>query len=107
MDEVVAYAKNLNVGFAIPYTFDGAERSYFPDYLVRLEDGQGPEDLLNLIVEVSGEARKDKAAKTAATRTLWVPAINNHGGFGRWAFIEITDPWDAKNTIRRIAKQAM
>jgi hypothetical protein len=33
-------------------------------------------------------------------RNLWVPAINNHGGFGRWAFIEITDPWDAKNTIR-------
>ena len=31
---------------------------------------------------------------------LWVPAINNHGGFGRWAFIEIADPWDAKNTIR-------
>jgi len=31
---------------------------------------------------------------------LWVPAINNHGGFGRWAFIEINDPWDAKNTIR-------
>jgi len=29
-----------------------------------------------------------------------VPAVNNHGGFGRWAFIEIVDPWDAKNTIR-------
>lgn len=26
--------------------------------------------------------------------------INNHGGFGRWAFIEISDPWDAMNTIR-------
>ncbi len=34
------------------------------------------------------------------SRNLWVPAINKHGGFGRWAFIEITDPWDAKNTIR-------
>ena len=45
-------------------------------------------------------ARKDKAAKVATARTLWVPAINNHGGFGRWAFIEISDPWDAKNTIR-------
>jgi type III restriction enzyme len=100
MEEVVAYAKNLNVGFTIPYTFDGAERSYYPDYLVRLDDGHGPDDLLNLIVEVSGEARKDKAAKTAAARTLWVPAMNNHGGFGRWAFIEITDPWDAKNTLR-------
>jgi len=50
--------------------------------------------------EVSGEPRKDKAAKVATARTLWVPAINNHGGFGRWAFIEISDPWDAKNTIQ-------
>jgi type III restriction enzyme len=49
---------------------------------------------------VSGEARKDKATKVATARTLWVPAVNNHGGFGLWAFIEISDPWDAKNTIR-------
>ena len=47
-----------------------------------------------------GERKKDKAAKVATARTLWVPAINGHGGFGRWAFIEISDPWDAKNTIR-------
>jgi type III restriction enzyme len=26
--------------------------------------------------------------------------VNNHGGLGRWAFLEIADPWDAKNTIR-------
>ena len=38
--------------------------------------------------------------KVATARTLWVPAISNHGGFGRWAFIEVADPWDAKNTIR-------
>ena len=36
----------------------------------------------------------------ATARNLWVPAINNHGGFGRWGFLEIVDPWDAKNTIR-------
>jgi type III restriction enzyme len=29
-----------------------------------------------------------------------VPDINNHGGFGRWAFIEVADPWDAQKTIR-------
>ncbi len=57
-------------------------------------------DLLHLIVEVTGEKKKDKAAKVATARTLWVPAINNHGGFGRWAFIEVADPWDAKNIIR-------
>ena len=27
--------------------------------------------------------------------------INNHGGSGSWAFLEIVDPWDAKNTIRK------
>ena len=40
------------------------------------------------------------AAKVAAAQTLWIPAINNHGGFGRWAFVEVTDPWDANGTIR-------
>jgi type III restriction enzyme len=27
--------------------------------------------------------------------------VNAHGGFGRWDFIEIHDPWDAKNAIRK------
>jgi type III restriction enzyme len=33
-----------------------------------------------------------------------VPAVNNHGGFGKWSFIEISDPWDAKNLIREYLK---
>ncbi len=41
----------------------------------------------------------------ATARTLWVPAVNNHGGFGRWAFVEITDPWDAEHTIRATLTQ--
>ncbi len=56
--------------------------------------------MLNLIIEVTGEAKKDKAAKVATARTLRVPAINNHGQFGRWKFLEIADPWDAQNLIR-------
>jgi type III restriction enzyme len=100
MPEVHSYVKNWTSGFTIPYTLDGEERSYIPDYLLRCDDGHGPDDLLTLILEVSGEARKDKAAKVATARNLWVPAINHHGGFGRWAFLEITDPWDAQNTIR-------
>ena len=55
-----------------------------------------------MIVEVTGEKKKDKASKVSTARNLWVPAINNHGGFGRWAFIEISDPWDAKNKIREM-----
>ncbi len=111
MPEVVRYVKNQNLGFTIPYTLNGEEHQYTPDFIACIDDGRSEssplgrgqgEDraLLNLIVEVTGEKKKDKAAKVATAHTLWVPAINNHGGFGRWALIEVTDPWDAKNTIR-------
>lgn len=104
MDEVLCYAKNHNLHFLIPYTVNGDNKNYMPDFIVRLDDGHGRDDPLNLIVEVSGQ--KDgkqgrlKQAKVTTARTLWVPAVNNAGTWGRWAFIEITDPWDAQNTIR-------
>ncbi len=105
LDGVRSYVKNQNLGFTIPYTINGEERQYVPDFIVRLDDGHGNDDLLNLIVEVSGEPKKDKAAKVSTARTLWVPAVNAHGRFGRWEFIEITDPWDAQNTIRAFLQQ--
>ena len=104
MDEVVAYVKNHNLGFTIPYTIDGEQRQYVPDFVVRLDDGHGSDDLLNLIIEVSGAQRRDKESKVDTARTLWVPAINAHGGFGRWGFIEVTDPWNAQTTVREFIK---
>ena len=74
------------------------------DTLARLafrSRAEGAGDLVHAIIEVSGDQeRKDKAAKVATARTLWAPAVNNHGGFGRWVFVEVTDPWDAARTIR-------
>jgi type III restriction enzyme len=98
MPEVLSYAKNQGLNFKIPYAFEGAPMNYVPDYLIRLDDG-GPEPL-NLILEVSGEAKKEKRAKVDAARDLWIPAVNNDGRYGRWAFLEVTDPWDAVNLIR-------
>ena len=103
MDEVDSYVKCQGLGFRIPYTVDGEERGYEPDFLVRIRDGS-VEDI-NLIVEVTGQRKKDKEAKVSTARTLWVPAVNNHGGFGRWAFLEIQDPWDAANLIRAALKR--
>ena len=105
MPEVIRYVKNHNLSFTLPYTLNGEEKNYIPDFIACIDDGHGPGNLLNLIVEVTGEKKKDKAAKVATARTLWVPAINNHGGFGHWAFIEVADPWDAQNLIRGFLKQ--
>ena len=104
MPEVEGYVKNQGLGFAIPYAHEGVERQYFPDYIVRWRQ-PGFEGVLNLIVEVSGERKKDKVARVSTARDLWVPAINNCGQFGRWAFVEITDPWDAGAAMRRAASE--
>lgn len=108
MDEVHAYVKNQNLGFTIPYlTHNLEKRHYVPDFIVRIQDrdgqdrdGQDRDSGVNLILEVSGVEREDKRQKVDTTKNLWVPAVNNHGGFGKWAFLEITDPWDIQNTIR-------
>lgn len=103
MNEVLCYVKNQGLNFTIPYTINGEEKNYVPDFIVRIRNGA--KEPLNLILEVTGESKKEKAAKAATARTLWVPAINNHAVFGQWAYIEITDPWDAMNTIRAVLQK--
>jgi type III restriction enzyme len=100
MNEVLCYVKNQNLGFTIPYTLDSEEHDYIPDFIVKLDDGHGEKNPLNLIIEVTGEKKKDKEVKVSTAKTLWVPAVNNHGGFGRWAFIEIQDPWNVQALMK-------
>jgi type III restriction enzyme len=102
MPEVVSYVKNQGLNLKIPYTFEGRSANYVPDFLIRLRDAAsaGDDDLLTLLLEVSGEAKKEKQAKVAAANDLWVPAVNNWGGLGRWAFLEVTQMENAIDLIR-------
>jgi type III restriction enzyme len=104
MDAVRAYAKNQGIGFRIPYTCDGRAGNYYPDLIVRLDDGRGTADLLNLILEVSGQRKKEKEAKVQTAKTMWVPGVNNLGAFGRWAFLEIdgSNLHKTKQEIRKL-----
>ena len=98
MDEVITYFKNPSAGvLRIPYTFEGRQGNYVPDFVVRINDGRA--DPLNVLIEVTGERKKDKVAKVEAARTYWVPSVNNLGEYGRWGFAEITDPWEAADLI--------
>jgi type III restriction enzyme len=102
MPEVVSYAKNQGLNLKVPYTFEGRPGNYVPDFLIRLRDrdSTGDDDLLTLVLEVSGEAKKEKQAKVAAAADLWVPAVNNWGGLGRWGFLEVTHMENAADHIR-------
>jgi type III restriction enzyme len=98
MPEVIRYVKNDHLGFTIPYTLNGQQKNYTPDFVVHWNDGK--DDPLQLLVEVSGERNRKKEAKTSIAEAMWVPAVNNVGTWGRWDFVEIEDPWDAENQIR-------
>jgi type III restriction enzyme len=68
MPEVRAYVKNQGLGFTIRYAFDAEPRSYIPDFIAKVEDGHGDDDLLSLIIEVTGQARPDKIERVATAR---------------------------------------
>lgn len=100
MPEVFAYVKNQGLNFTIPYTKGGEEKKYIPDFIVLMDDGHGRDDPLHVIVEITGERREDKPLKVDTAKRLWVPAVNHHGGYGRWHFVEVLDPWNIETQLR-------
>jgi type III restriction enzyme len=89
--KVRAYVKNHNLGLEVPYRYGSEMRTYLPDFVVLVDDGNGPDDLLHLVVEIKGYRREDAKEKKSTMETYWVPGVNNHGAYGRWAFAEFTE----------------
>jgi type III restriction enzyme len=87
-ESVLSFAKNFNMGFAIPYLHNGEKRDYVPDFLVRLQ-WKGKE-VGNLILEVKGHDPLEGTKKAAALR--WVNAVNNDGRYGLWDYRIVHDP---------------
>jgi type III restriction enzyme len=88
---VKAYVKNHNLGLEVPYRYGSETRKYLPDFIVRVDDGHGDGDLLNLVVEIKGYRREDAKVKKETMDTYWVPGVSNLGRYGRWAFAEFTE----------------
>jgi len=92
--KVLAYVKNHNLGLEVPYRYGSEMRIYIPDFIVQIDDGHGKDDPLNLIVEIKGYRREDAKEKKSTMENYWVPGVNNHGHYGRWAFAEFTDVFE-------------
>lgn len=87
--KVLAYVKNHNLGFEVPYRYGSETRTYIPDFIVLIDDGQ--EDPLRLVVEIKGYRREDAKDKKRTMETYWVPGVNNLQKYGRWAFAEFAE----------------
>lgn len=90
--EVHAWAKNDHLDFKIRYLYRGSSRNFVPDYLIRLSNGE------TLVLEVKGQDSEQNRAKREAMRT-WAKAVNEQGGFGRWAFETVFDPAKTRDAI--------
>ena len=94
---VKAYVKNHNLGLEVPYRYGSETRTYIPDFIVLVDDGKGEDDLLHLIVEIKGYRGEDAKDKKSTMETYWVPGVNRHGSYGRWAFAEFTDVYEMES----------
>lgn len=87
IQNLISWVKNDHIGFEINYVYQGEYHTYYPDFIVRLEDDR------YLLIEVKGQKTdKDKAKWSAAEE--WVKAVNTSGKFGTWEFKVLEKPDD-------------
>lgn len=94
--KVHSYVKNQGLNFEVPYLHAGVSRRYLPDFIVRVDDGRGPDDLLNLIVEIKGYRGEEAKDKKSTMEVYWIPGVNNLKVHGRWAFCELTELFEVE-----------
>ena len=99
---VRAYVKNQGLGLEVPYRSGSIPRTYIPDFIVLVDDGCGEDDPLHLIVEIKGYRGEDAKDKKATMETYWVPGVNERGGFGRWAFAELTEFYEIETAFNEL-----
>jgi len=102
---VLAYVKNQGLGFEVPYRNGPVARRYVPDFVVRLDDGKGEIDPLNLVLEVKGYRDEDAKVKAQTMHELWVPGVNNLERFGRWAFAEFIEVFGMENAFTELIER--
>ena len=101
---VLAYVKNQGMQFEVPYRDGVQARRYWPDYIVRVDDGG--EEPLNIIVEIKGFRNTDAQLKAETMRARWVPGVNNLGTHGRWAFAEFRDVYEIEAAFAKLVLDA-
>ncbi len=105
-DRVRAYVKNHNLGLEVPYLYGSTMRKYIPDFIVKIDDGHGDDDLLNVIVEIKGYRGEDAKDKASTMRNCWLPGVNNLKVYGRWAFVELREVFQIETEFAKMVEDA-
>ena len=85
LDCVDFYTPNdRQVGLVVPYDYNGEQKSYEPDFIIRLRGGK------TIMLEIKGVGGKihdeNKVYAKNAAAKKWCAAVSNLGSFGRWEY---------------------
>lgn len=98
-DLVVSFVKNDHLGFAVLYNHNGVIRKYYPDFLIRLTNGD------YLVLEVKGQDSQREQTKREYLKE-WVEAVNGQGGFGKWHCGVSFEPSDIESQLRHCMERS-
>ena len=93
-DLVESFVKNDHLGFYILYNHNGVIRKYYPDFMIRLSNGE------YLILETKGIDNQQNKTKREFLNE-WVKAVNNHSGFGKWYCRVSFHPSDMEHILKK------
>ena len=104
---VIAYVKNQGLQFEVPYRDGGIQKKYLPDFIVQVDDESGPDDPLNVVIEIKGFRGADAQIKAETMSAMWVPAVNALETHGRWAFGEFRDVYEIEKGFAKLVDEAI
>ena len=95
--KVMSWVKNDHIGFGIRYLYNGIIHDYWPDFLIRLDNG------VTMVLEIKGVDDEQNRAKRAYLEE-WVDAVNENGGYGAWTWDVVFYPSEVRKIISKHAK---
>ena len=80
--KIIYWVKNDHIGFKVWYVFKGEVHSYYPDFIIKINDQK------HIIIETKGVKDDQDEYKWNALKE-WCLAVNNSQKYGNWDFKQV------------------
>ena len=80
--KIISWVKNDHIGFKVWYVFKGEVHSYYPDFIIKINDQK------HIIIETKGVKDDQDEYKWNALKE-WCLAVNNSQKYGNWDFKQV------------------
>jgi type III restriction enzyme len=95
--KVTSWVKIDHLGFVIKYIYNGILHDYWPDFLIKLQNG------ITLVLEIKGQDDDQNRTKRKFLEE-WVDTVNSDGSYGMWAWDVAFNPSDVRTIVEKHAK---